>query len=84
MIETRMIATSPGLLFDVSVGGGAPAPLVLMLHGFCVSRHFWENQIAALAAAGYFVVAPNPSEAAPLVRGRTLVDRGTTKNRTVA
>jgi len=30
-----------------------------MLHGFCVSRHFWANQIPALAEAGYFAVAPN-------------------------
>jgi hypothetical protein len=34
------------------------APLVLMLHGFCVSRHYWDNQVRALAAAGYFVLAP--------------------------
>ena len=30
-----------------------------MLHGFCVSRYFWDNQIPVLAAAGYFAVAPN-------------------------
>jgi len=59
MIETRRIKTAPGLVFDVSVGGAEDAPLVLMLHGFCVSRHFWNNQIPALAAAGYFAVAPN-------------------------
>jgi hypothetical protein len=49
MIETRRIKTAPGLVFDVSVGGAEDAPLVLMLHGFCVSRHFWSNQIPALA-----------------------------------
>ena len=59
MIETRRIKTAPGLVFDVSVGGAEDAPLVLMLHGFCVSRHFWSNQLPALAAAGYFAVAPN-------------------------
>ncbi len=59
MIETREIVTAPGLAFDVSVGGAKSAPLVLLLHGFCVSRHFWDNQIPALAAAGYFAVAPN-------------------------
>src|SRR5438309_11919939 len=59
MIETRDIETAPGMVFDISVAGPATAPLVLMLHGFCVSRHFWDNQIPALAAAGYFVVAPN-------------------------
>ena len=59
MIETRNIETAPGMIFDVSLGGPEAGPLVLMLHGFCVSRHFWDNQIPALAAAGYFVLAPN-------------------------
>ena len=59
MIEIRNIQTAPGLVFDVSVAGAETAPLVLMLHGFCVSRHFWANQIPALAEAGYFAVAPN-------------------------
>jgi pimeloyl-ACP methyl ester carboxylesterase len=59
MLETRHIETAPGLVFDATVSGAETAPLVLMLHGFCVSRHFWDNQVPALAAAGYFVVAPN-------------------------
>ena len=59
MIETRRIETAPRLVFDVSVAGADDAPLVLMLHGFCVSRHFWKNQLPALAEAGYFAVAPN-------------------------
>jgi pimeloyl-ACP methyl ester carboxylesterase len=59
MIETRDIETAPGLVFDCSVGGNASAPLVLLLHGFCVSRHFWDNQVPVLAAAGYCAVAPN-------------------------
>ena len=59
MIETRDIETAPGMVFDISVAGPATAPLVLMLHGFCVSRHFWDNQIPAVAAAGCFAVAPN-------------------------
>ena len=59
MIETRNIETAPGMVFDASVAGLETAPLVFMLHGFCVSRHFWDNQIPALAAAGCFVVAPN-------------------------
>jgi len=59
MIETRRIETAPGLVFDVSVAGMAAAPLVLMLHGFCVSRHFWNHQLPTLAEAGYFEVAPN-------------------------
>jgi pimeloyl-ACP methyl ester carboxylesterase len=59
MIETRNIETAPGMIFDVSVDGPEAGPPVLMLHGFCVSRHFWDNQIPALAQAGYFVLAPN-------------------------
>ncbi len=59
MVETRNIQTAPGMVFDVSVGGSDDAPLVLLLHGFGVSRYFWDAQVAALAAAGYFAVAPN-------------------------
>jgi pimeloyl-ACP methyl ester carboxylesterase len=59
MVETRNIETAPGMVFDASIAGVETAPLVLMLHGFCVSRHFWDNQIPALAEAGCFVVAPN-------------------------
>src|SRR5712671_7651828 len=59
MIETRNIETAPGMVFDTSVAGPDDAPLVLMLHGFCVSRYFWHNQMPALAAAGYLAVAPN-------------------------
>jgi pimeloyl-ACP methyl ester carboxylesterase len=58
-IETRRIETAPGLVFDVSATGADDAPLVLLLHGFCVSRHFWDNQLPALAQAGYFALAPN-------------------------
>jgi pimeloyl-ACP methyl ester carboxylesterase len=59
MIETRRVETGPGLVFDVSVAGSETAPLVLMLHGFGVSRFYWDAQVPALAAAGYFAVAPN-------------------------
>jgi pimeloyl-ACP methyl ester carboxylesterase len=68
MIEVRKIQTAPGLVFDASVAGAESAPLVLMLHGFCVSRHFWEHQILALAEAGYFAVAPNQRGYAPEAR----------------
>ncbi len=59
MIETRSIETSPGLVFDISVGGADSAPLVLMLHGFGVSRHFWKAQEQAMADAGFLSVAHN-------------------------
>jgi pimeloyl-ACP methyl ester carboxylesterase len=57
--ETRQVETHPGMVFDTSVDGSSDAPLVLMLHGFGVSRFFWNAQVAALGKAGFFAVAPN-------------------------
>jgi pimeloyl-ACP methyl ester carboxylesterase len=60
MIELRKVETKPGLVFDVSVAGNAAtAPLVLLLHGFSVSRHLYDAQLPALARAGFFAAAPN-------------------------
>ncbi len=59
MVDQRIVTTTPGMDFDVSVGGPDAAPLVLMLHGFGVSRYFWNAQVAVLAAAGFFAAAPN-------------------------
>jgi pimeloyl-ACP methyl ester carboxylesterase len=59
MIETRNIEIAPGMVFDASVSGSDNAPLVLMLHGFGVSRHYWKAQVAALGEGGFFAVAPN-------------------------
>lgn len=59
MLENRKVEARPGLVFDVSVAGAAAAPMVLMLHGFAVSRHLYDAQLPALARAGYFAVAPN-------------------------
>lgn len=58
-IEDRRIEVGPGLVFDLSAAGAADAPLVLMLHGFAVSRHLYDAQLPALAEAGYLAVAPN-------------------------
>ena len=68
MTELRTIETEPGLAFDVAVGGDATAPLVLMLHGFGVSRHFWSAQVPALAAGGFYAAAPNQRGYAPGAR----------------
>jgi pimeloyl-ACP methyl ester carboxylesterase len=59
MIADRQVATAPGLVFDVSTAGDPTAPLVLLLHGFAVSRHLYDAQLPALAAAGLFATAPN-------------------------
>ncbi len=58
-MEVRKIETAPGLVFDASVAGDESSALVLMLHGFGVSRHLWKAQVPALGEAGYFAVAPN-------------------------
>jgi hypothetical protein len=36
------------MVFDVSADGSDGAPLVLMLHGFGVSRFFWNAQVHAV------------------------------------
>jgi pimeloyl-ACP methyl ester carboxylesterase len=58
-VENRLVETQQGLVFDASVAGKPGQPLVLMLHGFSVSRYFWNAQVEALGKAGYFAVAPN-------------------------
>ncbi|WP_421990142.1 alpha/beta fold hydrolase [Roseococcus sp.] len=67
-MEDRRIEARPGLVFDVSVAGAADAPLVLLLHGFAVSRHLFDAQLPALASAGYLAVAPNQRGYSPGAR----------------
>lgn len=68
MVDTQQVATGPGLVFDVSVAGDPAAPLVLLLHGFGVSRHLYDAQLPALAAAGFRAVAPNQRGYSPGAR----------------
>ena len=67
-VDVWKIETAPGLVFNASVGGTPDKPLVLMLHGFGVSRHFWHRQVEAMAGAGYFAVAPNQRGYSPGAR----------------
>ncbi len=67
-MDMRRITTGSGLVFDCWVGGAGDAPLVLMLHGFSVSRHFWDRQVPALADEGYFAVAPDQRGYSPGAR----------------
>ena len=67
-MEVRKIKTGPGLEFDCSVAGAPDGALVLFLHGFGVSRHFWGRQVPALADAGYLAVAPNQRGYSPGAR----------------
>jgi pimeloyl-ACP methyl ester carboxylesterase len=45
--------------FTAEVAGAADDPLVLLLHGYPQTRHTWREQVPALGAAGYHVVAPD-------------------------
>ncbi len=55
--EHRYAQVEPGVrLHFVTLGEG---PLVVLLHGFPEFWYAWRRQIAALAAAGYRVVAPD-------------------------
>jgi pimeloyl-ACP methyl ester carboxylesterase len=68
MLHHRQIATRPGLVFDASAAGDAAAPLVLLLHGFAVSRHLYDAQLPALAAAGFHALAPDQRGYSPGAR----------------
>jgi pimeloyl-ACP methyl ester carboxylesterase len=67
-MDTGKLPTRDGLVFEVSVAGDPAAPLVLLLHGFAVSRHLYDAQLPALAAAGYFAAAPNQRGYSPGAR----------------
>lgn len=67
-MDVRKIKTAPGLEFDCSLAGSPEGAPVLLLHGFGVSRHFWDRQVPALADAGYFAIAPNQRGYSPGAR----------------
>ncbi|MGW1746927.1 alpha/beta fold hydrolase [Streptomyces sp. NPDC002092] len=61
------ISTSAGV-FDAIEGGPPEGLPVLLLHGFPQTAPAWERQIAALAAQGYRVVAPDQRGYSPGAR----------------
>ncbi|WP_191082674.1 alpha/beta fold hydrolase [Roseococcus microcysteis] len=71
MIEDRKITLGPGLVFDVFLAGPEDGPLVLLLHGFAVSRHLFDKQLPALAEAGYRAAAPGQRGYSPGARPDT-------------
>ncbi len=64
----RLELLAAGLAFEADVAGMPGSPLVLMLHGFPQTSHSWRHQLPALAAAGYFAVAPNQRGYSPHAR----------------
>ncbi|MFE9773585.1 alpha/beta fold hydrolase [Streptomyces sp. NPDC005931] len=61
------ISTAAGV-FDAIAAGPSEGRPVLLLHGFPQTRLVWRRQIAALAAHGYRVVAPDQRGYSPGVR----------------
>jgi pimeloyl-ACP methyl ester carboxylesterase len=61
------ISTAAGA-FDAIVAGPPEGRPVLLLHGFPQTALVWQRQIAALAAHGYRVVAPDQRGYSPGVR----------------
>ena len=56
MISRRFIQTNGVRLSVLEAGSG---PLVLLLHGWPQTASSWKHQLAAIAAAGFHVVAPD-------------------------
>ncbi len=57
-MQTRFIQAN-GLRFHIAEAGNQTDPLVVLLHGFPEFHYGWRKQIDVLAAAGYYVVAPD-------------------------
>ena len=66
MTTTELAAN--GFRFTLDHAGEPGAPLVLLLHGFPQTRHTWRGELPALAAAGYFAVAPDQRGYSPGAR----------------
>src|SRR5690242_15929759 len=60
-IRARIVEGVNGLSMHVLEAGfeGADRPCVLLLHGFPEIAYSWRKVMPALAAAGYYVAAPD-------------------------
>ena len=55
-MPTASLSTGPVIVYDHEGAGGAP---LLLLHGWPETRRIWERNVAALADAGFEVIAPD-------------------------
>ena len=58
-MKSRFVDGVNGLRMHVLEAGKPGAPCVLLLHGFPELSYSWRKVIPALAAAGYYVLAPD-------------------------
>ena len=57
-VQSRYVTTNGIRLFCLEAGP-PDGPCVLLLHGFPELAYAWRQQVAALGAAGYHVIAPD-------------------------
>lgn len=57
-LKSRFLQTN-GVRYFIKEAGNKNASLILFLHGFPDSWYSWRNQLTAMAAAGYYAVAPD-------------------------
>jgi pimeloyl-ACP methyl ester carboxylesterase len=58
-IRARFVDNTNGLAMHVLEAGRRGAPLLVLLHGFPELAYSWRKVMPALAAAGYYVIAPD-------------------------
>ncbi|MEM1435008.1 MAG: alpha/beta hydrolase [Pseudomonadota bacterium] len=58
-LRTRQLSDVNGLELYLLEAGDPDAPCILLLHGFPDLAYGWRNVMGPLAAAGYFVIAPD-------------------------
>jgi pimeloyl-ACP methyl ester carboxylesterase len=58
-VTHRFVDVGSGFTMHIAEAGPRTGPLVVLLHGFPECWYSWRHQLAALAEAGYHVVAPD-------------------------
>jgi pimeloyl-ACP methyl ester carboxylesterase len=58
-VTHRFVDVGAGFDMHIAEAGASTGPLVVLLHGFPECWYSWRHQLAALADAGYHVVAPD-------------------------
>ncbi len=58
-ITARFVTTGTGLQMHVLQAGNPADPALLLLHGFPELAYSWRKIMPSLAAAGYYVIAPD-------------------------